>query len=270
MTTMDETQDMAAARPMVAVVTGSGSGVGRAVALAFAARGANVVVNAARSHDAAEETAAMVRAAGGQAVVIMGDIASDEDCRRIAAGAETAFGGIDCLVNNAGTTRFCDHADLEGLNAQDFMDLYAVNVVGSFQMTRACAPALKRSGQGAVVNVSSIAGVAGVGSSVAYAASKGALNTMTLSLARVLGPEIRVNAVCPGFIQGRWLREGMGADRYDAQKAKLERTTPLRRTAEPEDVARAILGLVDMTHVTGETLLVDGGAHLFFTPLVAR
>lgn len=254
----------------VAVVTGSGSGVGRAVALAFAARGAAVVVNAARSRDAAEETAGMVRAAGGRAVVVMGDIASDEDCRRIAAGAEEAFGRIDRLINNAGTTRFCDHADLDGLQAQDFLDLYAVNVVGAFQMTRACAPALKRSGSGAVVNVSSIAGIAGVGSSVAYAASKGALNTMTLSLARVLGPEIRVNAVCPGFIEGRWLREGMGADRYDAQKAKLEKTTPLRRVAAPEDVARAILALVDTPHVTGETLMVDGGAHLFFTPLVAR
>jgi 3-oxoacyl-[acyl-carrier protein] reductase len=143
------------------------------------------------------------------------------------------WGRVDGLINNAGTTKFVNHANLDGLDADDFLNIYRVNVVGAFQMTRAVTPHMKAAGRGAVVNISSVAGVMGVGSSIAYTASKGALNTMTLSLARVLGPEIRVNTVCPGFIQGRWLRGGMGDDVYEAAVAAQERSTPLRHAGTP-------------------------------------
>ncbi|MGZ0188064.1 MAG: SDR family NAD(P)-dependent oxidoreductase, partial [Alphaproteobacteria bacterium] len=193
------------------------------------------------------------------------------DCRRLVKAAADKWGRLDGLVNNAGTTKFVAHDDLEGLSAQDFLDIYQINVVGGFMMTRAAEPLLKASGNGSVVNVSSIAGVWGVGSSVAYAASKGALNTMTLSLARALGPEIRVNCVCPGFVQGEWLRNGMGADRYDATKATLERTTALRRAGGPEHMAETILMFLESgSHVTGEILMADGGAHLGGAIMKAR
>ncbi|MCW8969924.1 MAG: SDR family oxidoreductase, partial [Rhodospirillales bacterium] len=151
------------------------------------------------------------------------------------------------------------------LSGEDFLDIYAVNVVGAYQMIRACAPYMRKQGMGAVVNVSSITGIAGNGSSVAYAASKGALNTMTLSLARALGPEIRMNAVCPGLIQSRWLKNGLGEEKYAAAVRRIEETTPLRKASTPEDIAEVVLWLVEgAAHVTGETILVDAGLHLGF------
>ena len=166
-------------------------------------------------------------------------------------------------MNNAGTTKFCDHGDLEGLDAEDFQRIYAVNTIGAYQMVRAVEPAMRRGGRGAIVNVASIAGVMGVGSSIAYAASKGALITLGLSLARVLGPEIRLNTVCPGFIQGDWLEQGMGAERYQATMSYLESTTPLRLTTTPETIAEGVLYFICGADViTGETLILDGGQHL--------
>ncbi|NLO79718.1 MAG: glucose 1-dehydrogenase [Xanthomonadaceae bacterium] len=247
----------------VAIVTGSSSGVGAATAKALAARGWRVTINYSRSAEAAEQVAAACRELGGEALVIQANVAEDADCRRLVAKTLERWGRLDALVNNAGTTKFCDHANLEGLSKQDFLDIYAVNTIGPFQMVRAAEQALRASGNGAVVNVASIAGVMGVGSSIAYAASKGALITMTKSLARVLGPEIRVNAVCPGFIQGDWLRQGMGEERYESVRQTLEKTTPLRMTATPEQVAEGILFFIDGPALTtGETLLLDGGAHL--------
>ena len=191
------------------------------------------------------------------------NVADDGDCRALVAGAVERFGRLDALVNNAGTTKFVNHADLDGLDADDFHHIYGVNTVGAYQMTRAAAPHLRAAGTAAVVMVASIAGVKGIGSSIAYAASKGAMITMTKSLARVLGPEIRVNAVCPGFIQGEWLREGMGPEVYDRSKAFLESSVPLKLTATAETVAESIIALVDSASlVTGETLLLDGGHHL--------
>ena len=183
-----------------AIVTGSATGIGAAVAVGLARRGAGVLVNYTKSEAEARATAELVREVGAHVIIVQGDVARDEDCRKLAAAAMDAWGRIDILVNNAGTTKFAAHGDLDALSAEDFANIYSVNVIGPFQMIRACSKALKASGAGAVVNVSSVAGVAGVGSSVAYAASKGALNTMTLSLARALGPEIRVNAICPGFV----------------------------------------------------------------------
>src|SRR3984885_10013073 len=169
-----------------AIVTGSATGIGAGVALGLARRGASVLVNYTKREAEAHATAELVREAGAKVSIVQGDVARDEDCRKIAAAAMEAWGRIDILVNNAGTTKFAAHGDLDALSAEDFTGIYAVNVIGPFQMIRACAKGLKASGAGAVVNVSSVAGVAGVGSSVAYAASKGALNTMTLSLARAL------------------------------------------------------------------------------------
>ena len=252
----------------VAIVTGSSSGVGAACARMLCARGWNVVINYSRSAEAAEAVGRDCESAGAEVLVMRADVGDDPACRALVDAAVERFGRLDALVNNAGTTKFVAHPDLEGLTADDFIDIYRVNTVGAFQMTRAAAPHLKAAGatvgaRTAVVNVASIAGVKGIGSSIAYAASKGALITMTKSLARVLGPETRVNAVCPGFIQGDWLREGMGSEVYDRSKAFLEGATPLRLTATAETVAESIIMLIESASlVTGETLLLDGGHHL--------
>jgi 3-oxoacyl-[acyl-carrier protein] reductase len=255
----------------VVIVTGSSSGVGAACARQVAERGANVVINYSSNEAGARETQAACLAYGVETQVIQADVSVDADCRRLVACAEQKWGRLDGLVNNAGTTKFCPHDNLEGLSKQDFFDIYGVNTVGVFQMTRAAAPLMKRGGMGSIVNVASIAGVMGVGSSIAYAASKGALITMGLSLARVLGPEIRVNTVCPGFIQGEWLARGMGKDNYERSKAHLEQTTPLRLTTTPDTIAESILFfLASASVVTGETLLLDGGHHLNQTPTLRR
>ena len=195
--------------------------------------------------------------------MVQADVSDDSQCRRLADAAESRWGRIDGLVNNAGTTKFCAHDDLDGLDMDDFQTIYGVNTVGPYQMTRAVVPAMRRGGQGSIVNVASIAGVMGVGSCIAYAASKGALITMGLSLARVLGPEIRVNTICPGFIQGDWLEEGMGSETYARAKAGLEQSTPLRLTSTPDNIAEGILYFLGGADViTGETLILDGGHHL--------
>ena len=255
----------------VAVVTGSSSGVGAACARQLAERGCHVAINYSRNEDGARRTEAACREFGVETVVVKADVAEDEDCRALAAAALDKWGRIDALVNNAGTTKFNPHPQLEGLTKQDFLDIYAVNAVGAYQMTRAVAPAMQRGGRGSIVNVASIAAVTGVGSSIAYAASKGAMVTMTLSLARALGPEIRVNAVCPGFIQGDWLEQGLGKERYAAVKAAVEAAAPLRLATTADTVAEAILYFVAGADVvTGETLILDGGNHLNTAPLTRR
>jgi len=244
----------------VVIVTGSARGVGAATAELLAEHGCNVVVNHTKSGEQAEQVADACRAAGSEALVCQANVADDADCRRMADEAMTKWGRIDGLVNNAGTTKFCDHGDLEGLDASDFQTVLGVNTVGPFQMIRAVAPHMKARGRGVVVNVSSVAGTQAVGSSLAYVASKGGLNSMSIALARVLGPEIKVNTVCPGFIEGDWLREGMGADRYDAVKAHLENATPLRAVNKPADIARTIVWLLsDAPNITGEILTIDAG-----------
>ena len=191
------------------------------------------------------------------------DVADDKSCRNTIEETTSKWGRIDSLVNNAGTTKFVfDHADLEGLDADDFLHIYKVNVVGPFQMVRACKEYLLKSDNPSVTNISSIAGIKGIGSSIAYASSKGALNTMTKSMARNLGP-IRVNAICPGFIQGEWLKKGLGEEIYNASIKNLESSTPLGLAVTPEQVADTIYNFIEVSKtVTGETVLVDGGYHL--------
>jgi 3-oxoacyl-[acyl-carrier protein] reductase len=256
----------------VAIVTGSATGIGAAVALKLAERGARVVINCTKSLKDAEETLGLAKAKGAEAILAQGDVASDDDCRRIAKQAVDRWGRIDILVNNAGTTKFADHADLDALNADDFLNIYKVNVVGAFQMIRACAPQLKANAFGRVVNISSIAGIMGVGSSVAYASSKGALNTMTFALARALAPEIRVNAVCPGFIGTRWFSERFGPETYARIVEHNKQSTPLHRAGTPEDVAEAAAFFCGegARHITGETLLSDAGHHLAIAGVTTR
>jgi len=244
----------------VSIVTGSSSGVGAATARLLAEKGGDVVINYSRSADAAKQVAEECEALGAQTLLCQADVSQDEDCRRMVQETLSKWGRLDVLVNNAGTTKFVQHGDMDGLSSDDFQHIYGVNVIGPFQMVRAAREAMTAAGDAAIVNVSSIAGVKGVGSSVAYAASKGALVTMTQSLARALGPEIRVNAVCPGFIAGEWLAEGMGRETYEASKSFLESNTPLRTTCTPETVAESILNFIEgHSVVTGQHLVLDGG-----------
>ena len=248
----------------VILVTGGATGLGAAVAVGAAKRGAKaIIINCTKSLQEAEATAELVRAAGAEASVVQGDVADDADCKRIAQAAER-YGMLHALVNNAGITRHVAHGKMDGLNKDDFLDLYAVNTVGPFQMIRACRPLLEAAGRSSVVMTSSIAGVTGIGSSVAYAASKGALNTMTLSLARALAPKIRVNAVCPGFIDTRWFSDKYGEAKTQEIRDNVIKRTPLQIASTPEDVAEAVLFFISDASrvVTGETLLVDAGLHL--------
>jgi 3-oxoacyl-[acyl-carrier protein] reductase len=248
-----------------AIVTGSATGIGSAVAIGLAKRGANVVVNYTRSKTEAEETADAVRKAGADVRLVQADVANDEDCQRLARAATDAWGRIDILVNNAGTTKFVtNHADLESLSADDFTRIYKVNVVGPFQMIRACIAALRAHKDGSVVNVSSIAGVAGIGSSVAYAASKGALNTMTYSLARALAPEVRVNAVCPGYVDTPWFVKAFGSETAERIAEAEGKRSPLQRAADGAEIAKTVLFFAgpESRNITGETLLSDTGLHL--------
>jgi len=242
-----------------ALVTGGGTGVGRATALDLARRGCSVAVNYSRSADEAEQTAAAARALGVRALAVQADVSDDAQCRRLVETSVAELGRLDALVQSAWVTVFVPHADLEKLQARDWEQLMAVNVLGAFQCARAARGPLEQAGEGEIVNVSSVAGIAGVGSSIPYCASKAALNNLTLTLARVLAPKIRVNAVAPGFITGRWLAGGLG-DAYDAVKGAMEARAPLGRVCDPEDVAAAILSLVTGSDlVTGQIMAVDGG-----------
>ena len=256
----------------VAIITGSSSGVGAATARLLASEGCHVVVNYNSNQAGADAVAADCEKLGVETLVMKGNVAEDADCVAMAAAAIEKWGRIDILVNNAGTTKFVDHANLDGLDQDDFQRIYGVNVIGAFQMTRAVNKQMQQQQEGgAVVNVASTAGVTGIGSCVAYAASKGAMVTMTLSLARALGPHMRVNAVCPGFIEGDWLKDGFGEERYEKLMAFNRDNAPLQKTATPETVADAILHFISGPQVvTGETLIVDGDRHLSMAPLTRR
>jgi 3-oxoacyl-[acyl-carrier protein] reductase len=257
----------------VILVTGGATGLGAAIAVGAAMRGAKaVILNCTKSLKEAEATAEAVRAAGAEAEIARGDVAEDADCRKVASAAER-FGRLDVLVNNAGVTKHAqNHADLDALSKDDFLRLFAVNAVGPFQMVRACRSLLEAAERASVLMTSSVAGVVGGGSSVAYAASKGALNTMTLSLARALAPKIRVNAICPGFIDTRWFPDAFGEERTQRIRERMAETTPLKAASKPEDIADAALFLMSdaARHITGEILICDAGLHLGFAPLARR
>jgi 3-oxoacyl-[acyl-carrier protein] reductase len=242
----------------VALITGSSSGIGAATARELARRGWRVAINYASNQAAAEKMAEEC----GNAIAVQGDVSRDDDCRRLARTVLDKFGAIDALVNNAGTTKVVPHDKLDGLTAEDFQRIFALNVIAPFQMVRACRDALKAS-HGAVVNVSSVASVLGTGSSVAYAASKAALETMSLSLARSLAPEVRVNVVAPGHTNTPWHVQMRGAERAAEVERRYESIAPLKAVSQPEDVADAIVWLIiGARRTTGEMICVDGGMHI--------
>jgi len=246
-------------RGKAAIVTGSGTGVGRETVLELARRGCHVLVNYSRSVQEAEQTASEARALGVKAIAVQADVAVDAECRAMVEAALHEFGRLDVLVNNAGTTSFINHGDLDAVTPEHWQRIMAVNLQGPFQCVRAARRALEADGGGCVVNVTSVAGLRANGSSIPYCASKAALNNLTLALARALAPKIRVNAVAPGFITGRWLQAGLGAA-YEAIKKNQESRAPLQRVCEPKDVADAIVSLVTGSEmVTGQILPVEGG-----------
>ncbi|MEZ6065788.1 MAG: SDR family oxidoreductase [Planctomycetaceae bacterium] len=240
----------------VVLVTGSATGIGRACAVQFASLGYNVVINFSRSGDEAEVTRRLVAAEGVRALVVQCDVSDDAAVRRMFADVEREFGRLDVLVNNAGKTHFIEHNDLEAVTDEVWDQILGVNLKGPFSCIRAAVPLLRASGGGAVVSISSVAGISGLGSSVPYCASKGALNTLTKSLARALAPEIRVNAVCPGPVDSRWLRAVMSEEELYGRTKDY----PLPRPARPEDIADAVVYLATGTSLTtGQLLVVDGG-----------
>ncbi len=250
-------------RDSVIIVTGSATGLGAAIVKQVAAKGARVVINYTKSEKEARDTEAVCEYLGVESLVIKADVSVDEDCRRLAAEAMGKWGRIDGLVNNAARSVFADSKDLESLSAQQFMDVYSVNVVGVYQMTRAAAPHIKAQGDGAIVNVSSISAITGAGSSIAYVASKGALNTMTTALARALAPEIRVNAVLPGAFPSRWWADGLGEEGAKTLFEKFTEQVPLKSVADVESVARTVVWLLeDAGYITGEMIKIDSGMHL--------
>lgn len=238
----------------VALVTGSTSGIGRAVVERFVADGMKVVINSVSSVDAGQ---AMVANLGEDRThYVQGDIAVTSDVQRLVEETIARFGRLDVLVNNAGTTVRIPHEDLATATPEIFRRLYDVNVVGTWQMSTAAMPHLKATGAGCIVNVGSLAGVRPTGSSIPYAASKAALHHLTVLLANVVAPEVRVNAVAPGLVDTPWTAEW--GDLHEA----IKMVAPMRRSALPEDVSDVVATLADATYVTGQIWVIDGGLSL--------
>jgi 3-oxoacyl-[acyl-carrier protein] reductase len=253
---------------LCAIVTGSASGLGAATSAILAKGGARIVINYSSSRKEAEATADLCRTAGGEVVVVQGDVSRDEDCKKIVAAA-APWGRLDALINNAGTTKHVPHGNLDGLSADDFQRLLGVNTIGPFQMVRAARSLLETGAKAAgrasaVVNVSSVAGISGVGSSIAYAASKGALNTVTYSLARALAPLIRVNTVCPGYIDTPWFTKGRGEEAGKQVRDSVIAKVPLKVASSADDVAALVCFLATPAsgNMTGELVRMDAGSHL--------
>src|SRR6185437_7524719 len=253
---------------LCAIITGSASGLGAATAAMLAKDGARIVINYSSSQKEAEQTADLCRSAGGDVMVVQGDVSRDEDCRKLAAAAGP-WGRLDILINNAGVTKHVPHGDLDGLSSEDFQRLFGVNTIGPFQMVRATRALLEAAARetgraSSVVNVSSVAGIRGIGSSVAYAASKGALNTITHSLARALAPLIRVNTVCPGYIDTPWFTKGRGVEGAAKVRDSVVSRVPLKRASTAEDIANLVcfLATPPSSNMTGEVVRMDAGMHL--------
>jgi 3-oxoacyl-[acyl-carrier protein] reductase len=252
-------------RGKAAIVTGSSSdeGIGAACARLLAARGCNVVVNYATDKTGGETIAAGCRGKGVESIAVQADVSKDDDCRRLVAAAVERWGRLDVLINNAAITKPIPHRRLDLLDADEFIRIYSVNLIGNYQMCRAAAPHLKASGDAAIVNISSVGAMRAGGSSMAYTASKGALNNLTLSMARALAPEVRVNALCPGGMLGNWTRKILTERQYEQRVERAKTEFPLKRPIWPHDVAVAALFLVEgATVMTGECIRMDCGQHL--------
>lgn len=233
------------------VVTGSTSGIGEATASRFAAAGDSVVFNSSRSVETGERLAASTP----DSIYVRADISVAEDCERLVSEIKQRYGRLDVLVNNAGTTELIPHRDLEAASVDVWRRIFEVNVFGTWQMCVAAMDELRATG-GAIVNVSSVAGVRPTGSSIPYAASKAALNHLTALLAKVVGPEVRVNAVAPGLIDTPWTAD------WDTVRGSVAAAAPLQRSGKPDDVADVIVALASTPYVTGQVVVVDGGLSL--------
>jgi len=242
----------------VALVTGAATGIGRATSMALSGAGFDVVVNYSRSAAAAQDTAKLVRERGGEALLFQCDVSIDSSVRKMLTMVEQKFGRLDALVNNAGTTTTIPPQDFDALTIEEWDRVFAVNVRGVFQVTRAAVPLLRKS-RGSVVNTASIVGLRPGPQPLPYAASKAAVINLTRLLALHLGPEIRVNAVAPGWMAGDWM-ERMLQERYDDLMARRAKNTPMRRVVTPEDVAEVITNLITSNRmVNGEVVVIDGG-----------
>ncbi|CAN5777207.1 SDR family oxidoreductase [soil metagenome] len=248
----------------VCVVTGSSAGIGASTALLFAQNGYDVVINYSREVGPAEAVAAKCREAGADVLVVRANIADDAQCVALADAAAKRWGHVDTLINNAGTaTKPVDVKDLAGLSAQDFQDTFAVNVIGTFQMSRAVAPLMAGRANASIVNISSMAAVMGTGSSIAYATSKGAVNTLTLSLARSLAPSIRVNAILPGLVNSDWMRNRVGPEQFEIRVKRYAGRALLNGVIEPDEAASTAFWLAnDAVKVTGQLINLDAGFQL--------
>lgn len=241
-----------------ALVTGAATGIGRAAAVALAAAGFDVAVNYSRSEKEAGETAQEAQAKGAKTLLVKCDVSDDAGVRQMLAAVEREFGRLDALVNNAGTTTNIKPNDFEGLTAEEWDRVFAVNVRGVFQVTRAAVPMLKAA-KGSIVNTASIVGLRPGPQPLPYAASKASVVSLTKLLALNLGPEIRVNAVAPGWMEGDWMVR-MLKDRYEDLMGRRAKATPLRRVATAEDVAEVIVNLITGNRfVNGEVIVIDGG-----------
>ncbi len=239
-----------------ALITGGGTGIGRAISLRLAREGVNIAINYSSSEEEARETRSEVEALGARSLLYKADVASDEQVRGMVTETIEELGRLDILVNNAGVTYFVDHADLEGLKEGHWDRIMGVNVKGMFFCCRAAFQELKKC-KGCVINITSVGGLTGLGSSIAYAASKAAAISLTKSLARVMAPEVRVNGIAPGIVKTRWVA---GQDEHIERYAGR---TPLGRVAGPDDVAEVAYALVAHSgFVTGQVIVVDGGAFI--------
>ncbi len=243
----------------VALITGGGTGVGRATALQLAEHGCSVVVNYSKSRAEAEQTASDVQDFGVRGAAIQADVRDDNAVRDLVRETVATMQRLDILVCSAGKTSFIPASDLDSVTDEVWNDIMDVNVQGVFRAARAARPAMLQSGGGEIVSISSVAGIVGSGSCIPYCAAKAAVINLTVALAKVFAPEIRVNSVAPGFIAGSWLEKGLG-ENYERVRASFESALPLGRVCTPQDVASAVLGVVcgsDM--VTGQTTVCDGG-----------
>src|SRR6266851_3242238 len=251
----------------VAIVTGGGTGIGRATSVRLAKAGAKaVVVNYSRSASDAESTAEELRSIGSEAIPYRADVADEAMVKAMVASIVERFGRLDVLVNNAGTTHFIPHADLDALTDEVWNDILSVNLKGTFFCCRAGGPELKKTG-GAIVNVASIAAHRASGSSIAYAVSKAGVVQMTRALALALAPDVRVNSVSPGLVSSRWFSKSFGEDAAAAQEEVFAKATPLRKIATPDDVAQAVIALLENDLITGQDLVIDGGKNVLYQPL---
>ena len=243
----------------VALVTGASTGIGRSAAIALAKNGYDVVINFSRSEDAAKITARDAEAAGTRTLLFRCDVSDDSCVRAMIAATEKEFGRLDVLINNAGTTVDVEPKNLEGMTVEDWNRVFNVNVLGLFLVTRAAVPLLKKSPNGCIVNTCSIAGVRPSAQPLPYAASKAAVANLTKTLANALGPQIRVNAVAPGWVEGEWMQKTLG-ENYEGLFARRAKYTPLKRCCTTDDVADSMLSLIlHNRFVTGEIIIVDGG-----------